>query len=446
MGKNPPAGRFPVETILTAFPGLHTKGDFAVLNNGSGAAGGSDAADGRGIDPEPDRGVRSHPWSETAGRLAVLTPESERRIVQDLILAGCADSENYTEINNKCGPNRALSAAVGILFGRPESAHRGLAGFEALMGKSFHFDGFCEESPSYSDMHLSLMRNIPEILDGYSDPAGASPTDGRILRNFDPFREVGRYRLALESMVRMLDPNRKYPVIGDTHFGEGISPIYAEILADRYDSGYAGLLEQAQGAPLGEKGSEYALWNRKPGLSAAAASLPLRSEWFPGWQVGVLRGSPDADRTALYFNGYAFGGHRHHDTLGIAYEAFGKELASDRGYIWDDPRNAWTKSTLAHNMVTVDGEDQNEGCHSTLDFYAIAPGIEIVQASANAYRQCDEYRRTTALIDAGNGNTYTVDIFRVRGGTHHWYSLNCNGRFLGSTGAEPPPLPIPFAG
>lgn len=438
MGKNPPAGRFSVENIITAFPGLHTKGDYAVLNNGFWGGGrlgcsGTDAGFILNLTAAYDliRGAKKPDGSP------VLSPEAERRIVEDLILAGCADSENYNEINNKCGPNRALSAAVGILFSHPESAHRGLQGFESLMEHSFHFDGFCEESPSYSDMHLSLMRNIPEILDGYSDPAGAAPSDGRTLRNFNPFREVGRYRLALESMVRMLDPNRKYPVIGDTHYGEGISSIYAEILTDRYDNVYAGLLEQAQGASLADKGSEYALWNRKPGLSASKSDLPIRTEWFPGWHVGVLRGSPEADRTALYFNGYAYGGHRHRDTLGIAYMAFGKELASDRGYIWDDPRNAWTRSTLAHNMVTVDGEDQNgEGCHSTLDFFATSPGIEVVQASANAYRQCDEYRRTTALVSAGNGNTYTVDIFRVRGGTRHWYSLNSNGRFLGTAGAE----------
>lgn len=443
MGKNPPAGRFPVETIITAFPGLHTKDGYAVLNNGFWGAGrfgcsGTDAGMILNMAVAYDliRGAKRPDGGP------VIVPEADRQIVNDLILAGCADSENYDEINNKCGPNRSLSAAAGILFGRPESVRRALAGFEALMEKSFHFDGFCEESPSYSDMHLSLMRNIPEILIGYSDPSGYTPRDGRILKNFDPFREVGRYRLALESMVRMLDCNRKYPVIGDTHYGEGISPIYAEILSDRYDPRYAGLLEEAQGAPLREKGSEYALWNRHPGLTAASrTSLPLRSEWFPGWHVGVLRGGAAASTTALYFNGYAHGGHRHRDTLGIAYSAFGKELASDRGYIWDDPRNAWTASTPAHNLVTVDGGNQNgEGCRSTLDFFAASPGIEVVQASANAYRQCDRYLRTTVLVKIDTSRTYAVDFFRVDGGTSHRYTLNCNGSLSGIDGADLKPV------
>ena len=155
--------------------------------------------------------------------------------MNELILPGCADSENWAEINNKCGPNRALSGAVGILFRKPESVRRARwPDSRRSWNGSFHFDGFCEESPSYSGMHLSLMRRYPEILLGYSDQPGYRPAEGKPMKDFDPFRSVGRYRLALESMVRMLDCNRKYPVIGDTHYGEGISPIYAEILADRY--------------------------------------------------------------------------------------------------------------------------------------------------------------------------------------------------------------------
>jgi hypothetical protein len=437
MGKNPPAGRFPVETIITAFPGLHTKDGYAVLNNGFWGGGrfgcsGTDAGMILNMTVAYDL---IHEAKRSDGT-PVFSPEAEKRVVNDLILAGCADSENYNEINNKCGPNRSLSGAVGILFRKPESVRRSLAGFEALMEKSFHFDGFCEESPSYSDMHLSLMRNIPEILLGYSDRPGYRPLDGNTLQNFDPFRSVGRYRLALESMVRMLDCNRKYPVIGDTHFGEGISPVYAEILADRYDPSYAGLLEEAQGAPLGEKGSEYALWCRDPGLKAEGkVSLPLRSEWFPGWHVGVLRGGDVASRTNLYFNGYSHGGHRHRDTLGIAYGAFGKELMSDRGYMWDDPRNAWTASTLAHNLVTADGENQNgENCHSTLELFAASPAVEVIQASANAYTQCSEYRRTTALVKLPDGGTYLVDFFRVQGGKKHQYSFHCNGNLVNLTG------------
>ena len=370
--------------------------------------------------------------------LPVYSPQMKRLITEDLILAGCADMEHYKAINNKCGPGRALSGAVGLLFRQPERVHRALEGLQSLLDECFHFDGFCKESPAYSSMHLGLMGEIPDLLCGYSDPAGYVPAAGPRLEDFDPYQQLTRYRLALESMVRMLCPDRKYPVIGDTQAGSGIGTEFVEILADHYGSRYARLLETVQRAPLAKKGSTYALWNRDPDLRAEAepagsdAGLPLRSEYFPGWQVGVLRSGNDSSQTAFYFNGYAAHGHRHYDTLGIIYHAFNQELASDRGYIWDDPRNAWTKSTLAHNLVTVDGKSQDvKARKSQLELFAVTPGVEVIQASADAYRDCPEYRRTCALVRLPEGGNYMVDFFRVQGGKQHQYGMNCNGKLLG---------------
>ncbi|MDH7571416.1 MAG: heparinase II/III family protein, partial [Armatimonadota bacterium] len=363
----------------------------------------------------------------------VYTPEMQQSVVHDLLLAGCADLENYNATNNKSGPGRALSGAIGILFGQPERVRRALEGFERLLDECFHFDGFCMESPAYSGMHLSLMEEIPEMLEGYSDPPGYQPPQGERLQNFDPFRQLPRYRLALESMVRMSRPDLYYPVIGDTTAGARVSPHWVEILATHYGDRYAGLLETLQGAPLEQKGSEYALWHRDPALKASTGPVDvgLRSEYFPGWQVGVLRAGGGPSQTAFYFNGYREHGHRHADTLGIIYHAFNKELASDRGYIWDDPRNAWTKSTLAHNIVGVDGGNQNApNRRSQLELFALFPDLEVIQASAAAYTQCTAYRRTCALVPLPNGESYVVDLFRVQGGTLHQYAFHGNGTLV----------------
>lgn len=368
----------------------------------------------------------------------VLTEEMERRIVDDLILAGCEDMEHYADINNKCGPGRALSGAVGQLFGRPASVRRAIEGFNRLMDEDFHFDGFCKESPSYSAMHLDGLQEIPDIVAGYSDPPDYQPEQGERITNLDPFEQMPRYRLALLSMVKMIMPNRRYPVIGDTHYTAGLSANWVEVLVARYGNQYAALLEAAQGAPLSEKGSEYALWHRPPDARAEdQAQLPLRTEYFPGWQVAVLRNGNPEGHTAFYFNGYAYHGHRHMDTLGIIYFAYGQELASDRGYIWDDPRNSWTKSTLAHNLVAVDGANQiGAGRHSTLELFATAPGLEVTQSSANAYEQCTQYRRTCALVALPDGGSYAADFFRVTGGKLHQYCFNVDTGDFTLTGAS----------
>ncbi len=443
MGKHPPAGKFPAEAIISAFEGRHREGDSARLFNGFWGAGrfGCSGSDG-GMILNALLSYELIRDAEYGDGTPVLTAEMHRRIREDLILAGCEDTENWPDINNKCGRGRALSGAVGILFGRPQGIRRAIEGIEKLMENGFHFDGLCTESPSYSDMHLNVMREIPEVLMGYSDPEGYEPHGGERLKDFNPFQHFDRYRLALESMVRILDPRMQYPVIGDTHAGEGLHTIHAEILTDRYGSRYAGLLEKVQNAPLSEAGSEYALWHRDPDLKAQQETdLPLVSEWFPGWHVAVLRGEGVSDHTAFYLNGYAHGGHRHRDTLGVIYIAHKQEMASDRGYIWDDPRNAWTGSTRAHNIVTVDGMSQNgKNCHSTLELFGRGPGVEVVQASANAYEQCDRYQRICALVEMPGGQSYAVDFFRVRGGKLHQYGFHCNGKMVGITGADPEPV------
>ena len=440
MGEYGGGGKFPKEVIIDPF-NRHQKKDYATLCNGFWGSGRFDTS---GCHSFHLHWTVAYDLIRDAKRedgTPVLSEEMDKRIVNDLLLAACDDMENWKDINNKCGPGRALSAAAGILFERPDSARRALDGFETLMSKCFHVDGFCKESPSYSSMHLGLMRNIPEILRGYSDPEGYQPEEGERFGSLNPFEHVVRYRLALESMVRMLAPHGRYPCLGDTSHGAGLSPDYVEILADRYSHDYAGLLEKVQKAKLADRGSEYALWYRDPDMKAdAEARLPLHSEWFPGWHVAVMRGpDPDGD-SALYLNAYMYYGHRHHDTLGILYYAFGKELASDRGYIWDDPRNAWTAGTLSHNLVTVDGANQQrKERHSTLELFGTAPGIQVTQASANAYDQCDRYQRTCAFIQLPGKQTYAVDFFRVSGGKLHQYGFQCNGEMIDLSGPTPQP-------
>jgi len=439
LGRHPRAGKFAKDVVRSAH-NLYQYKDHARLCVGFWGAGrlGTGSAEGSYLlnaTVAYDL-VRNATFPD--GR-RVMSEEVEKRIVDYVILAGCRDRENWAEINNKAGPNRALSAAVGILFEQPTSVRRALDGFERLLQDCFHTDGFCKESPSYSGMHLVLMANIPIILRGYSDPPGYVPEKGERFDNFDPFRHISRYRLALESMVRMATPGRKCPVIGDTSHRAGISSRYAEVLTYHFSDSYAPLLEELQRAPLEKKGGEYALWLRDPDLSAKGkVELPLQTEWFPDWHVGVLRaGKPQGD-TALFLNAYASHGHRHYDTLGLILYGYGKEMASDRGYIWDDPRNVWTKCSLSHNLVTVDHQDQQrKGRSSVLELFGTGQSVEVVQARGEGvYSQCDVYRRTCALVQVDNETAYVVDVFRVRGGKTHQYGFQCNGKLEAFSGGE----------
>ena len=458
----PRGGRFPKDAIRHAY-GLHQYDDYATLHNGFWGAGRL-SCHGKGSDAGPlfymtlafDL-IRN---AEYADGRRLLDDDLERRIVNDLIVAGCTDMEHWDSLSNKGTAVLVLSAAVGMLLEQPPRVRRALDGFNRMLEHRYHHDGFYSESPAYSAHNFSNVHELPDLLHGYSDPPGYRAEDGSRLDDLNPFT-TGRLHLSLQSLLRMLAPGNRMPVIGDTRYDTGADMRSVEVLAARLGGQYAGLLEILQGAGLSEKGSEYALWFRPADLqSAGPAALPLRSEWFPGWHVGVLRGGREAVDTALYLNGNENRwtlqtGHRHRDVLSLSYYAYGEELASDRGYfsgngqLLPDGRRGqtWTSSTLSHNLVVVDEEDQAvRECGANLELFGIAPGIEVVQAAGvNVYPQCEDYRRTCALLKTPDGQTCVVDFFRVKGGRTHQYGFHCNGSPVGVKPSQPQPQPEDMA-
>ena len=143
----PRGGRFPKETIRHAY-GLHQKKDYSTLHNGFWGAGRL-AVHSKGSDAGPlllmtvayDL-VRDAKYPD--GRQLV-DEETDRRITNDLIAAGCTDMEHWNSLSNKGTTVFALSAAVGRLMGQPERVRRALDGFNRMMDERYHFDGFYSE-------------------------------------------------------------------------------------------------------------------------------------------------------------------------------------------------------------------------------------------------------------------------------------------------------------
>ena len=289
-------------------------------------------------------------------------------ILDNLIVAGCTDMEHWDSLSNRRGD--ILAQCRGLRSSRTLPGSTGLWAVSGHVQDRYHFDGFYSESPAYAAHNFSNVSELPDILRGYTDPPGYEPTDGHRLDDYDPFA-LGRFNLALLSMVRQLAPGNRLPVIGDTVYNTTISPVYAETLADRLGGPYAGLLSSIRGVDLADWGSEYSLWYRDPDLKAEGqTSLPLRTEWFPGWHVGVLRGDAEANETALFLNGNEHrwtiqSGHRQHDILSISLYALVRELASDATTSLAAARRpltqsgqVWTSSSHSHNLVVVDEANQ----------------------------------------------------------------------------------------
>jgi len=154
---------------------------------------------------------------------------------------------------------------------------------------------------------------------------------------------------------------------------------------------------------------------------------PQPSRLFAGYGLGILNNPKDTSALALTYNLHV--SHYHWDFLNFGLFANGQKMMPDLGY--PDAMNGtvkeiytWSKNTISHNTVVVDKQQQNRNEPGILHDFANASFARSIDASSPAYSQASEYRRNMIMVDAGNGQSYTVDFFRVAGGKVHDYSLH----------------------
>jgi len=129
------------------------------------------------------------------------------------------------------------------------------------------------------------------------------------------------------------------------------------------------------------------------------------------------------------------GEHGHHDAMNIYI--FGKEVSflNDFGYPpiatdggWSSKYVYWYRHPLAHNTVTVGGNDDEQvkkiNKNSTINQYGeitlwgIGDVFKAMGSTSDGYRS-NQYDRFLSMIDIDNEDSYILDIFRLSGeGTH----------------------------
>lgn len=252
------------------------------------------------------------------------------------------------------------------------------------------------------------------------------------------------------SVIDQLRADGHYLPIEDSSIHAGPGRETLERGLKRFPEYYTGLI------PLlypNNKPSQYALFNLEAEELKREKELDLPELFYPAWMTAFLR-HPGAD-TILELNLSPWGGHRHCDNLALLYLDRGDFALGDLGYVGDMPANNWIRSTLSHNLVVVDDEDQrSKGRHPAFEMMATTSGVSVVQASTDAYKQCSEYRRLVALIKGPDGQSFAVDIFRVKGGSKHAYRVSSelaasdaeNGALVFEDIEMPPEPPLPEVG
>ena len=384
-------------------------------------------------------------WNESDARgHPYLTEQERERIVKDLLVEGLFTFTHWEGINNKVAGCREGEVALGRFLGVPGYVHRGVEGFEPYLKGFFNFDGSTAEGSSYYLYAVANVRNLPEVAHGYSDPPTYEGKDR--YDNLNLYEPGGPYHTVLRARTLMTLPDGRLPHTADAREGPSDWPYPAWI----HNLGLVRLGDDFAPFVRPDTGDAFALFNR-PAELACAPPPPVRDRFFPGWLLAIFNTGyagmfpSDLSGTATFLmNFYQPEGHDHPDALNIAMNVEGVEVLSDLGYIGDHPLNASIRSTLKHNLVVVDEQEQlprDRRPPGNLQLLSTLPATKVIEADCAAYEQAETYRRSCLMIHSGAGPAYLVDLFRVMGGSVHDYAIHGEGR-ISAPPAQDRPVPL----
>ena len=329
-------------------------------------------------------------------RLAGETGADVRARIENEFFRGVIRHEqNYPTTYDNMSPRIYLGyAVIGRVLGDPGLVHEAVRRSRRLFELRFFVDGFwCEGSPGYHRATLERgMGRVFDALEGYSDPPGyVDPEDGRRFDDLDLEQEIPNLVRARRVLEICRYPDGRLVPVHDAWYGT------EDLLV--------------------------------PERSVSTLLTGVGHAW-----LGSGKGEDQAQVHLHFSGGY---GHEHADNLNLALFAKGQELLSDVGYTHTRYRS-WSNSTLCHNTVVIDEQRQYtrtgrprwdrgrafEGMPSdgrVLAFEAGCGPVQWVEASGErSYPGLAQvYRRTVMLVEAGAGEVYVVDLFRVVGGSQH---------------------------
>ncbi len=347
-------------------------------------------------------------------------PQQRRHIEEDLLLELayllCADKS----INNKSVSNMAGAAAIGVVLGIPDMLRFALNGFAQTVDGWFLKDGGTSESAAYANMTMAGLVPFAYILRDYSEPdAYTPPANARRLSHFNACQET-RFGECWQAMVWTLQGDLLYPPLADSYQTTKILPSYAELIALNFPRPEYSALRDEAFRIFSNHGNVSVFYGGQQGDKDATFALP--DKVFPYLAQGIFRLGKDGRQAMTVLNASNWGIHHHRDSLNLYYWKDGHELLGDLGYLWDHPDKKMTVRTLAHNLVLIDGRDQeSKGRNGSFHFYAATPRIKAMRASSQAYKQASTYQRTILQISHGEHGDYLLDLFKAQGGKRREY-------------------------
>jgi len=331
----------------------------------------------------------------------------QKALLTDAIVAQAGDEDAIVD--------RLLNDSGG------EFQHEGIG---YALTNYFSRDGVCnrETAPGYAMTWVRNLTTIAELLrrlgvNLYADPRMralfAYPERMVAIGKFTP--AIGDSGSAINGAVRL---GPKEARIAHREYG---GPEFARLVRRSYD-------EERAFRDYEDLFTDPAL-PPEPPKPARADDPQLRSDNLAGYGLALLRDGRPRDGAAISLFYGTHIGHGQADMLNVEFFALGRKALPDLGYpqfaAQDPEPPGWSRNTISHNTVVVNAKKQTNYDCGDLVAFAASPTVQFADVDApKAYdREVTMYRRSVALINDRRG-TYALDVFRVRGGEQHDYSLH----------------------
>jgi hypothetical protein len=378
--------------------------------------------------------------------------DNERvKIECDLLLESTILLVCDKQINNKSVSNRTATALVGMCVGHPGLVKFGLEGFNKVVDGWYFRDGTPSETPFYGLWTLNGIWDMAQASHGYSDPGSYFDESGYRIDSIDLYHNSPYHRI-WDALFKGLQGDLYYPPYADSFRNTKLDVSYVELMVSNYPERieYLSLLKELCGNDLTlyssskkfnnkntdndsdreflrilpydmaipSGSSAFSLYYREPELEKKPCPILKMVDWCPPVsRIGHLRTGDDRRESLLIMNASHWGIHHESDSLNLYYWKNGYEVLSDLGYLWDNPFKSQNKRTVGHNTVLIDKKNQVSWERGgEILFFKTFKNFKVMEMSSSAYPEASIYRRTSAIIDHGNGQNYVVDFFRVEGG------------------------------
>ena len=229
-----------------------------------------------------------------------------------------------------------------------------------------------------------------------------------------PLHESPRFKLLLDSSLKVAYPDGTYPAINDSDPGSFRSFQWSYEWAWRT----YGDARYAQAAAWGDprKLAELIGPTAKPQWPLETKSLDLADVGLAILRAGNNTDPTKAEQACVFLDyGQHGGGHGHNDKLNITLFAGGREWLLDPGRLSYSHKEykTWVKHTVAHNTVVVDERDQRPTAGKLLWMKADDEGTSCAAECRTAYSGVT-LRRSLRLTSRMLVDLYEVEAEKPR--------------------------------